>query len=288
MKNIHVLPTDKPSKLRTTSKDKLILSTIPIGSKGETQNIYITSDEEIKEGDWCLLDQNVGASKGYDVQKCNFSDVKNGWYGFGIMKTGRCEKIILTTAQDLIKDGIQAIPDEFLEWFIKNPSCEFVKTSLEKEYGEYETGGGLSVFRGYEMQYKIVIPKKYPIGGYAPGNYKCNCTTCKTQFQGDKRAVQCEPCAVKMVEEQKQHLIDIMKTDEELGLYEEAALEYFVKEDKHKVIFDLGWMKIFEAGAKWKQEKGYSEEEVINLLKAYKITTGANEDAYCFFEQFKK
>lgn len=39
---------------------------------------------------------------------------------------------------------------------------------------------------------------KYPIGGYAPGNYICNCSICKKQFQGDKRAVQCEPCAVKM------------------------------------------------------------------------------------------
>ena len=39
--------------------------------------------------------------------------------------------------------------------------------------------------------------KKYPIGGYAPGNYMCNCTTCKTRFIGDKRAVQCEDCAEK-------------------------------------------------------------------------------------------
>lgn len=60
---------------------------------------------------------------------------------------------------------------------------------------------------------------KYPIGGYAPGYYGCTCVTCKTEFMGDKRAVQCEPCAVKMI--QKQHLIDIMKEDEELGLYEE-------------------------------------------------------------------
>lgn len=36
---------------------------------------------------------------------------------------------------------------------------------------------------------------KYPIGGYAPGNYYCTCCTCKKQFQGDKRAVQCEQCA---------------------------------------------------------------------------------------------
>lgn len=39
---------------------------------------------------------------------------------------------------------------------------------------------------------------KYPIGGYAPGSYLCNCTTCGERFTGDKRAVQCEPCAIKM------------------------------------------------------------------------------------------
>jgi hypothetical protein len=40
------------------------------------------------------------------------------------------------------------------------------------------------------------MEKNYPIGGYAPGNYYCTCATCKAQFQGDKMAVQCEPCAV--------------------------------------------------------------------------------------------
>lgn len=41
------------------------------------------------------------------------------------------------------------------------------------------------------------MEKKYPIGGYAPGNYDCKCCICGEQFAGDKRAVQCEPCAVK-------------------------------------------------------------------------------------------
>jgi hypothetical protein len=31
--------------------------------------------------------------------------------------------IILTTDGDLIDDGVQAIDDEFLEWFVKNPIC---------------------------------------------------------------------------------------------------------------------------------------------------------------------
>ena len=40
---------------------------------------------------------------------------------------------------------------------------------------------------------------KYSIGGFAPGNYTCNCITCKHKFMGDKRSVQCETCAVEMV-----------------------------------------------------------------------------------------
>ena len=37
----------------------------------------------------------------------------------------------------------------------------------------------------------------YPIGGFSPGNYMGRCVDCKDIFQGDKRAVQCEPCAIK-------------------------------------------------------------------------------------------
>jgi hypothetical protein len=43
--------------------------------------------------------------------------------------------------------------------------------------------------------------RKYPIGGYAPGSYTCKCSTCGKQFTGDKRAVQCEPCAIEMMKE---------------------------------------------------------------------------------------
>jgi hypothetical protein len=40
---------------------------------------------------------------------------------------------------------------------------------------------------------------KYPIGGFAPGDYMCKCVTCKEKFYGDKRATQCEPCTIEMV-----------------------------------------------------------------------------------------
>lgn len=38
--------------------------------------------------------------------------------------------------------------------------------------------------------------KAWPLGGYAPGDYFCRCIHCAVEFTGDKRALQCLPCAV--------------------------------------------------------------------------------------------
>lgn len=38
-----------------------------------------------------------------------------------------CKKIILTTDQELIKDGVQVVDDDFLMWFMKNTSFEEVE-----------------------------------------------------------------------------------------------------------------------------------------------------------------
>ena len=130
MKNIHILPTDKPSRLFIGRyRKELFLCDKPTSNifiTGQNQNIYITSDEEIKEGDYV----------GYPTLK-NWVPVKY----LGGDLTGGEKKIILTTDQDLIADGVQAIDDEFLEWFVKNPSCEEVhvynQTQVGYEYDEY-------------------------------------------------------------------------------------------------------------------------------------------------------
>lgn len=41
--------------------------------------------------------------------------------------------------------------------------------------------------------------KAWPLMGYAPGDYMCRCCDCGAEFVGDKRAVQCLPCASKAV-----------------------------------------------------------------------------------------
>ena len=61
MKNIHVLPTDKPSRVYKHLGRELKYSTEYFEQKGLlciNQNIYITSDEEIKQGDWFMIFTN--------------------------------------------------------------------------------------------------------------------------------------------------------------------------------------------------------------------------------------
>jgi hypothetical protein len=118
MKNIHLIPTDKPSRLvkNINSELKLTIQMLPkddeIGCY--PQHIYITSDEEIKEGDWYCSPYGI-------ISKHNGTEMlPDDW-----------RKIILTTDEDLIKDDVQSIDDDFLEWFVKNPNCEEVKAKYK-------------------------------------------------------------------------------------------------------------------------------------------------------------
>ena len=121
MKNIHILPTDKPSRLQLTKNNKLFYSEFEKSySDCSNKNIYITYDEKPKAGGWI---ENNGK----------------------IFNLDECKKIILTDNQYLIKDGVQAIDDEFLEWFVKNPSCEEVE-----------------VKKNYLVGYYLIIPKEEP------------------------------------------------------------------------------------------------------------------------------
>jgi hypothetical protein len=114
MKNIHILSTDKPSRIayyqESTSYNEPILQLVShTSSDYKYQNIYITSEEEIKINDYI--------TDGYLVWQ---------WKDNSSL-LGR-KKVVLTTNQDLITCGVQSVDDKFLEWVIKNPTCDFVKT----------------------------------------------------------------------------------------------------------------------------------------------------------------
>jgi hypothetical protein len=164
MKNIHLIPTDKPSRLHLGNSG-LVLCDLNFGKNTiNGQNIYITSDEEIKK-DWCI-----------DIEDNTVFKVKEQAYS-GLLRSATdsfvedsCKKIILTTDQDLIKDGVQAIDDEFLEWFVKNPSCEMVQIdTIEVE--DYVGGTGHTAYPTFHNEYKIIIPQKEQILEEAANKY---------------------------------------------------------------------------------------------------------------------
>lgn len=135
MKNILKLPTDKQIKnvgdlVKDQYGDIHIFTKNDGKEYGKTTtklNIFITSNEEIKESfrGWFI-------GQGGFYKKCvDTKIINNELYLLDYLgNTDRliwCKKIILTTDQDLIKDDVQAIDDEFLEWLVKNPSCEEVE-----------------------------------------------------------------------------------------------------------------------------------------------------------------
>ena len=146
MKNLFLLPTDKPSRLIHNDANQLCYQSNK-SFKNDRKirkkfNIYITSHEEIKEGDWFINSSNqLGwCNKELEVYlTTNFTKIPK-------------HKIILTTDQQLVDDGVQAIPDDFLEWICKNPSCEEVEVAdLWKE-------GTPSAHDSYQ----IIIPHEEP------------------------------------------------------------------------------------------------------------------------------
>jgi hypothetical protein len=159
MKNIHLLTTNKQSRLWVNNlKRRLELDSFPSPHPyNVAKNIYIISDEKIKEDDW-VLNTNTNS-----IAKYTGHGSMDWWV-----------KIILTTDQDLIKDGVQAIDDEFLEWFVKNPSYDevniFEKYNQEKNACVNKCKLDCHSFFECEnvddddlsKSYKIIIPKENP------------------------------------------------------------------------------------------------------------------------------
>jgi hypothetical protein len=90
-----------------------------------------------------------------------------------------------------------------------------------------------------------------------------------------------------MKEQQKQHLIDMMKADEELGLYDETLEEAAYKYSKDK-INRTSHLIGFRQGAKWQQEIMYSEEDMLkSFMAGIKCESNKGENFEQFINQFK-
>lgn len=321
MKNIYLIPTDKPSRLvqrRITKELKFSLMDNP--QLWNSVNIYITDNSEIKKGDWVIKISSLYKGGG-SIQKYSFIDRQFEDITF--------KKIILTTDQDLIKDGVQPIDDDFLEWFVKNPSCEWVEleVDLSKHNGQFQTKYG----------YKIIIPSENPKFRFNNVNMeeptikeiKSHKEEPKDVILGYKTSIVAQILDNHILEEiseqhvefinenieefdkslksfkekQKKILIEMMRDDEELGLYEEPK-QYTFKEVKPKDIQRIiastnaqtASIEILQLFSQWQAQRMYSEEDIREAFRqgqdnmdysdTYGWTSKLTEQEW--FEQFKK
>lgn len=252
-KNIHILPTDKPNNGYVFGKCIKELADVKIGEFTRThnlmfsneyfqaQNIYITSDEKIKEG-YVL---NTFNNTIYKIVPDNSSrEILSNPTILPLCSINKEHyfKIILTTDQDLI--GVQAIDDEFLEWFLKNPNCEEVR--VEK----LPYGGTKSIDKYWGGEYKIIIKET--------GCVQTNCR-CEKEEPNPFELPKALPDDVFYESlEPKQETV------------EEAAYKDFNKNVSKPYCCEISQNNVEESfirGIKWQQERSYSEEEVLKIIE---------------------
>jgi hypothetical protein len=287
MKNIHVLPTDKPSRLWFYKQFDNLLTGLTVEKSKyiHPQHIYITSDEEIKEGDYVLDDeQDI-----FQVLEINHTQGILRSDGFTYVMA-ICKKIILTTDQDLIADGIQVIDDVFLEWFVKNPSCEKVET--------YHVG--------YTDVYNIIIPKEEPKQELLQLGTKEFNELASAYFGGKPKQETLEEALIKF---KKEHTVlnlyhfNLLQSVAEFGArwQREQILcldkENLIKTDNDRLLYQNGVLKgMLRRIELQNQERMYSEEEVLQIFNDW-YEFDSNQDSFNgkddltfeqWFEQFKK
>lgn len=269
-RNIYLLLTDKPSRLYsfygilqdlsygktfTIVNEKIAKVNLHkdleeyqeklIKAHWKSENIYITSDKEIKE--WII----VNGTNGYS-QPMKYSEMfpKDKFPNGHNSSRVKILSIILTTDPDLIKDGVQAIPDEFLEWFVKNPTCEFVevKTEYKDGYGNWfiynkEFWDKHDNKPSFGTRFKVIIPQEES----------------KQELDISKYIIGIDPYdKQETLEEAAESYIK----DFDLSFYdtvEEIPVKEFGKKD-------------FIEGAKWMQERMVSKEAYEDSLNMQKTS----------------
>jgi hypothetical protein len=303
MKNLHILETDKPSRLalhwfaNTYSLFSIEKKfTMPFKSK----HIYITKFEDIKEG----------------VDQWYLDKVLNEPYNSGgAQYASKQDIIVLTTDPELIKDGVQSIQVEFLEWFVENSTCESVEVK--------RIANGVSNHK-LTYDYKIIIPKKnFYCGNEVDYDEQCLnqcencvdkkgvdygylpyeeakqeiCPICKKNFLINGKCLECtkvlsSPLGLKQetFEDNKQARL-VKELANDLKSKQETVEEYFLDNIKNMLQFknDALAIRFMEKyfHAKKEQERLYDDEELIQTLIKFNQEIYEVEDVREWFKKFK-
>jgi hypothetical protein len=179
------------------------------------------------------------------------------------------KKIILTTDQDLISDGVQAIDDEFLEWFVNNPSCEEVEVFKER----YHVVEFIDDYPKGFFDYQIIIPHEEPcsfcegkgqiVSSTTISGFKtCDCINIPKEELKQELNLNCFDC--------NKSLQDCTCIEDTINMkqetLEEAAENYYDIIAEKSSLYGrdeyIAYSQGVQDGVKFQQERRYSEEDM--------------------------
>lgn len=242
-KNIHLIPTKGTGSVYISTD---VTPNLYSNWRGEGYHMYITSpNEDINENDYIITKDGRLVEVSYIMSK----DIEGA------------SKVVLTTDELYIHNAVvpkeynpspqyvQKIDNDFVMWFINNPSCEEVRVDKSILYKPYNDERDIPEFSHYE--YKIVTPEE-PTSCACGANISCKC----------------EP--EQSVEEYEQQGLEKHSYEFKQETLEEAAKKYIgfplnkdMDEEQRYYNPNVKTYEAFIKGGEWeKSQGGYTKEDV--------------------------
>jgi hypothetical protein len=210
------------------------------------------------------------------------------------------QKIILTTDQSL--DGVQAIQDDFLEWFVNNPKCEEVEVEKIQFNPVFEEDDlSYDEMTAY-YSYKIIIPKKQIISSEEDAKIFVDAINnapepnekLKKAFKNFKYVGECKGnqngCFLDSCGHDCGCFTRVVKEEPKQETTLEKAAEYFAHNyfDMHETNNYKALKQGFEDGAKWQADDMIEKLEMHIILNEDDWSRNPQVEFKSFVEQFKK
>jgi hypothetical protein len=180
----------------------------------------------------------------------------------GLLDRRQWRKIVLTTDPDLIAERVKSADDEFLDWFVKNPSCESaeVETKITKDGVWTDLKGYVELPTIHSTSYKIIIPKEetktYICKDCNKGLDVCTCLEDTVDFQ-QNLSVRLEN-SLKQFDLTLREAIDTEPAKlKNIGFGNRSIIELKNLRSKQESIEEREWLPIF---------KEYTKDNESNLF----------------------
>lgn len=131
--------------------------------------IYITEKEPINDRDWYLIPNTMMTPQ--TVRQFDENDFGDKERALDILNSLYGRKVVLTNDPNLMKDGVQEVPEDFMIWLAKNP-IETIEVGINQRIPKgYNYGLNPNDEPPTEDYYVVIIPAKPYVNEEVPYDY---------------------------------------------------------------------------------------------------------------------